>query len=73
MSDLPVPCSSTDLYPLTGRERRRWHPAGPDRAQAQLLAGRLAAEAATQRRDPGLSLARYLRERWLPSKQVRVA
>ena len=32
------------LDPLTGRERRRWHPAGVDRAAAEQLARRLAAE-----------------------------
>jgi len=58
------------IDPLTGRERRRWHAAGTDRADAQLLATRLAATAATQRRDPGLSLGRYLLEQWLPTKQV---
>jgi integrase len=32
------------LDPITGRERRRWHPAGTDRAAAHRLAARLAAE-----------------------------
>ena len=32
------------LDPVTGRERRRWHPAGTDRAEAERLAARLAAE-----------------------------
>lgn len=26
------------LDPITGREHRRWHPAGPDREQADALA-----------------------------------
>ncbi len=56
--------------PLTGRERRRWHAAGESRSDAERLARRLAAHAATTRREPGLSLARYLREQWLPAKQV---
>lgn len=30
------------LDPVTGRERRRWHPAGADRAQAEVLANELA-------------------------------
>ena len=58
------------IDPLTGRERRRWQAAGADRVDAELLASRLAAEAAAQRRDPGLSLGRYLLEQWLPAKQV---
>ena len=32
------------LDPITGRERRTWHPAGTDRAEAERLAARLAAE-----------------------------
>lgn len=34
------------LDPVTGRERRRWHPAGVDRAGAERLAKRLATAAA---------------------------
>jgi hypothetical protein len=32
------------LDPVTGRERRTWHPAGTDRAAAERLASRLAEE-----------------------------
>ncbi len=32
------------LDPVTGKERRTWHPAGTDRAAAERLAARLAAE-----------------------------
>jgi hypothetical protein len=32
------------LDPVTGRERRSWHPAGTDRAAAERLANRLAVE-----------------------------
>jgi hypothetical protein len=32
------------LDPVTGRERRSWHPAGTDRAEAEQLPARLAAE-----------------------------
>jgi len=32
------------LDPVTGRERRSWHPPGTDRAEAEALACRLAAE-----------------------------
>ena len=32
------------LDPVTGRERRSWHASGPERADAERLATRLAAE-----------------------------
>lgn len=57
------------LDPLTGADRRRWHRA-PDRAAAQLLVAELASR---PRRGPlGLTLARYLRTRWLPARQARL-
>lgn len=57
--------------PITGRERRRWHPAGTDRAAAEAIAQDLA----ERRRCDGhercsLTLAVYLTQRWLPSKQL---
>ncbi len=58
--------------PVTGRERRRWHPAGPDRGKADALAGQLAHERThdpTARRR-SLTVGVYLTQRWLPSKQV---
>ena len=50
--------------PITGRERRRWHPAGTDRADAE----RVAAELARRRHDDGyerssLTVAVYLTQR----------
>jgi len=32
------------LDPVTGRERRSWHPAGTDRGEAEKLTARLAAD-----------------------------
>jgi len=58
------------IDPITGRERRRWHPAGTDRTAAERMASRLAAGVGARNRDPGLSLARYLLEQWLPAKRV---
>ena len=60
------------IDPITGRERRRWHPAGTDRAAAEEIATELAER---RRRDGGrerssLTLAVYLTQRWLPSKQL---
>ena len=59
------------LDPITGRERRSWHPAGTDRADAERLAARLAREH-NGRNDPGrsLSFGVYLTARWLPGKRL---
>ena len=37
------PSSTEGSTPITGRERRSWHPPGTDRGQAEQLAARLAA------------------------------
>jgi integrase len=58
------------IDPLTGRERRRWHPAGESRADAELMAARLAATASAVVRQPGPTLAAYLLRQWLPAKEV---
>jgi len=55
------------LHPTTGADRRRWHRASDEqsaRAVAAALPGR-------PRRDTGfgLTLARFVRTRWLPAKQ----
>lgn len=58
------------LDPATGKERRRWHPAGTDRAEAEDLANRLAEEA-RDRRGTGrsrLTLAGHVQRTWLPRK-----
>jgi integrase len=62
------------LDPVTGRERRRWHPAGTDRAAAQHLAARLAAEE-HGRADAvrSLTFGAYLTGQWLPAKKLQLA
>ena len=57
---------------LTGRERRRWHPAGVDREDAEALATRLADEHTRGRggHRHSLTLGIYLTQRWLPSKRL---
>jgi integrase len=62
------------LDPVTGRERRTWHPAGTDRADAERLAARLADER-NGRDDQARSLTFgvYLTTRWLPGKRVVLA
>ncbi len=62
------------LDPVTGKERRIWHPAGESRADAERLAASLAAE--LNGRDDGgrsLTLGVYLTARWLPGKKVELA
>jgi hypothetical protein len=60
------------IDPITGRERRRWRPAGTDREQAKELATALAA-AQSQRIDGrrvGPTFGVYLTMKWLPAKQL---
>lgn len=60
--------------PVTGKERRTWHPAGTDRAEAERLARKLAAEE-TKRVDAvrSLTFGAYLTRQWLPSKRLHLA
>lgn len=62
------------LDPLTGKERRRWHPAGHDRHEAEQMAARIerdAAGAAPARGGPTL-LGEFLTNTWLPIKRRHV-
>lgn len=57
--------------PITGRERRRWHRAGTDRAAAESIAHDLAERRGNEGHERcSLTLAVYLTQRWLPSKQL---
>ena len=62
------------LDPLTGRERRRWLPAGQRRADAEALAANLDRALTTmhgEARSAGqVSLGRFLTEDWLPAKRL---
>jgi integrase len=62
------------LDPVTGKERRSWHPAGTDRANAEALVTRLAAER-DGRNDEirSLTFGAYLTGRWLPAKKLELA
>lgn len=54
------------LDPITGRERRRWHPAGPSRVEAETIRDRIDRQRPTA---VGRStLAGFLSDVWLPSK-----
>jgi integrase len=60
--------------PVTGKERRTWHPAGTDRAEAEHLASKLAAAEAV-RIDVvrSLTFGAYLISQWLPAKRQHLA
>ena len=60
--------------PVTGKEIRRWHPAGTDRAEAERLAAKLAATE-TRRTDAvrSLTFGAYLTSQWLPAKKLHLA
>ena len=62
------------LDPVTGRERRTWHPAGTDRAAAERLAAQLAKDE-QGRADAvrALTFGAYLSGQWLPAKKLRLA
>lgn len=60
--------------PVTGKELRRWHPAGTDRSEAERLAAKLAAR--EQRRVDAarsLTFGAYLTSQWLPAKKLHLA
>lgn len=60
--------------PVTGKEIRRWHPAGTDRAAAERLAAELAKK--ETRRTEGtrsLTFGAYLTSQWLPAKKLHLA
>lgn len=62
------------LDPVTGKERRSWHPAGSSREDAELLAGSLAAELTGCNEEVrALTFGAYLTERWLPGKRLALA
>ena len=56
------------LDPLTGKERRRWHPVGHDRHDAELVAARIDRDnaGAAPRRGGPVHLGEFLTGTWLP-------
>lgn len=60
--------------PVTGKERRSWHAAGTDRAEAERLAARLAAtEVSRVDAVRSLTFGAYLTSQWLPAKKLHLA
>jgi len=60
--------------PNTGKERRRWHPGGPNKKDAERLVNDL-----VKRKDDGtyrgpdrLTIGEYLTERWLPTQRSQL-
>src|SRR3546814_13088750 len=60
--------------PVTGKEQRRWHPAGTNRAEAERLMRKLAAKE-TRRVEAvrSLTFGAYLTSQWLPAKKLYLA
>ncbi len=59
------------IDPLTGRERRRWHPAGRSRADAEAIAATLDTQHTIEvaEETSPITLGRYLTEQWLPFRR----
>ena len=62
------------LDPLTGKERRRWHPVGNNRIEAEAVAAQLDATHAGSPPPRGgpIEFGAFLTETWLPQKRRRV-
>jgi integrase len=62
------------LDPLTGRERRRWHPVGHDRADADAIAARLDSERVPPALATGgpITVGDFLTNTWIPQKRRHV-
>jgi len=62
------------LDPLTGKERRRWHPAGNDRSDAEALVLRIHREAQPALPKVGgpITVRNFLDNTWLPQKRRQV-
>jgi integrase len=60
--------------PTTGKERRRWHPGGPRRRDAERLVNDLARrkDEGTYRGPSRLTLGEYLTVRWLPAQKSQL-
>jgi hypothetical protein len=62
------------IDPITGRERRRWHPAGHDRDEADQIAARLQRDTigCAPPRGGTITLGAFLTDTWLPIKRRHV-
>ena len=62
------------IDPLTGRERRRWHPAGASRTDAEAIAATLDAAASPppDASTRSLTVGRFLTEQWMPRRRTQL-
>lgn len=62
------------LDPLTGKERRRWHAAGHDRAEAEAMVNRLDLERDNPPPKTGgpITVGEFLTEQWMPRMRQQV-
>lgn len=62
------------IDPATGKERRRWHPGGPRRADAEKLLTELVKRVNDGHTTPSdrISLGEYLTEKWLPIQRAQL-
>ena len=61
------------LDPITGKERRSWHPAGTDRTEAEALVAQLASERDGRNDEVrSLTFGAYLTHQWLPAKRLEL-
>ncbi|MBI5088575.1 MAG: site-specific integrase [Actinobacteria bacterium] len=62
------------LDPLSGKERRRWHPVGHDRDEAEAVRRRLELEPRDQQPATGgpITVSTFLHETWMPRKRRQV-
>jgi Phage integrase, N-terminal SAM-like domain len=67
-----VVCDGLD--PLTGRERRRWHPVGTDRHEAEAVVARLRRDQVEPppARNGSITLGQFLAGTWMPRKRRQV-
>lgn len=62
------------IDPATGKERRRWHPGGPRRSDAEKLLTELVKRANDGHTTPSekISFGEYLTEKWLPIQRAQL-
>ena len=62
------------IDPVTGRERRRWHPAGRSREDAEAIATTLATEALPppELSTSPLTFGKFLSEQWMPRRRSQL-
>jgi integrase len=62
------------IDPITGRERRRWHPAGASLTDAQAIAATIDAAASppADASTRSLTVGRFLTEQWMPRRRTQL-